>query len=165
MTCTRPTEFGAITRSALFCLKVFVGTAGSVIGRGTALRMPDEYRLLRYEEDLLHLCDDATPGSVQAFVDLTAGENRAQFTIRAGLQQIAVGNSRLVTVREAGRVHAKSRARKGRRASRNERGGMRRPGRSRLLRNRFVLDRYALRILPAREAVYPSAFANENLED
>jgi hypothetical protein len=35
-----------------------------------------------------------------------------------------------------------------------------------LLRNRFVLDEYVLRILRAApEAAYPSAFAKENLED
>ena len=34
MTCARPTELGAITGSALFCLKVFVGAASSMIGQG-----------------------------------------------------------------------------------------------------------------------------------
>ena len=29
-----PTELGAITGSALFCLKVFVGAASSMIGKG-----------------------------------------------------------------------------------------------------------------------------------
>jgi hypothetical protein len=139
--------------------------AGSVVEQGTGLRIPDEYRLLRYEEDLLHLCDDATPRSIRRLSNLTAGENGGRFTIQAGLQQIAVGNSRLVNVREGGRVDAESRARKGRRASRNERACIRRPDTTRLLPNRFVLDRCALRILPVREAAYPSLSTNEHLED